>query len=497
MRACKLHKAKAARAIALSIQAAQIVPDKYTVAAQQDIATFGKRLTGLDALTHHQEWLKAIQTNYSSEALNLVAGKNLRIAAPRGGGKTTWAMIAIAWIIGNNPGIRIILTSYAEEIAIAISLGIKSLIESSEYRQVFPTIRASKRWADGKWWINRKAAGVTAFIKDPTLLAVGMEGAIGSRRSDLIIIEDPIKSSKAIANPNVRTAMVTWWSEVINPTRVKGGRAICFCTRYRSDDIHGTTFTEAQGWQVIVQQAIVIAQDGSEKSYCEKLKSIEELKAQREENPQAFSSQMMNNPIAESVMIIKPEWIKSQTISSYFEAIVLGVDLAASEKESADYTAIVAVGRDRGPKGKRPGGASSYQITDARRGRWSIHQIALEIFKTYNQWQGYCDRIVVKVEEKALQVAFIREFKRLAIEMNLLIVIEGDKHQGSKEQRLRGVSGLFEAGLVTFNLDRDLSILKSELVSFNSTPHDDLADACEIALRNCYKTRKRMTGGSY
>jgi len=163
------------------------------------------------------------------------------------------------------------------------------------------------------------------------------------------------------------------------------------------------------------------------------------------------------------------------------------VDLAASEKESADYTAIVAVGRSQ----------NKYEIIDTHRGRWSIHQIALEIFKTYNQWQGCCDRIVVKVEEKALQVAFIREFKRLAIEMNLLIVIEGDKHQGSKEQRLRGISGLFEAGLITFNQGANLQQLKSELVGFGNCEHDDLADACEIALRNCYKVRKRMTGGSY
>lgn len=487
MRAVKLHKAKAASAIALSVKAIESVLDPQAIACQQDIARFGKFITNLDALPHHQEWLDAIQTNSNNPCLQKIAGNDLRIAAPRGSGKTTWAMIAIAWIIGNNPDIRIILTSYAEEIAIAISLGIKNLIENPKYRQVFPHVKPSRRWADGKWWINRTAAGVTAFIKDPTLLAVGMEGAIGSRRSDLIIIEDPIKSSKAIANPNVRTAMVTWWSEVINPTRVKGGRAICFCTRYRTDDIHGTTFTPAQNWQVITQSAIITADDGTEESYCEELKGIAELIKMRENNPQAFSSQMMNNPIVESIQIIQSNWIIDQTPSNYFEAIVIGVDLAGSLLESADYTGIVSIGRTSG----------KYEILNSDRGRWSINQIARKIFQTYDIWQGYCDRIVVKVEEKALQVAFINEFKRLAIESGLLIVIEGDKHQGSKEQRLRGISGLFEAGLVSFNQESDLSLLKSELTLFGSAPHDDLADACEIALRNCYKIRRKMTGGSY
>lgn len=487
MRAVRLHKAKAYRAIALSIKAAEIVPSKDALLAQQSIAVFGQKLTGFEALPHHVEWLDSIQTNCDSETLKLIAGKDLRIAAPRGGGKTTWAMIAIAWIIGHNPSIRIILTSYAEEIAIAISLGIKSLIESNEYRRIFPNIRPSKRWADGKWWINRTAAGVTTFIKDPTLLAVGMEGAIGSRRSDLIIIEDPIKSSKAIANPNVRTAMITWWNEVINPTRAKGGRAICFCTRYRIDDIHGTTFTESANWQVIKQQAIVTNEYGIESSYCEQLKSITELVQMRERDPHSFNSQMMNNPMSIEIQIIKPEWIVTRSLVNYFEAIVIGVDLAASEKESADYTAIVAVGRAN----------KKYQVISATRGRWSIHQIAIEIFKTYSNLQSHSDRLVVKVEEKALQVAFIREFKRLAIEQNLLVVIEGDKHQGSKEQRLRGISGLFEASLISFNKSANLVQLKAELVSFGNCAHDDLADAAEIAIRNCYQARRKMTGGSY
>jgi phage terminase large subunit-like protein len=68
----------------------------------------------------------------------------------------------------------------------------------------------------------------------------------------------------------------------------------------------------------------------------------------RDENPKAFSSQYQNNPVADDVAIVKADWIKRSHPPARFESIAIGVDLASSRKNSADYSAFVVVGKVEG-----------------------------------------------------------------------------------------------------------------------------------------------------
>lgn len=466
--------------------ATQIQPSDRAQDARNNLGIFGEHISGYQPAAHHQEWLDAIVTNQDSTALKKVAGKNLRIAAPRGAAKTTWISLALAWIIGHNPGIRVILVSFSEEIALSISVAVKLLIESEAYREVFPSIMPSKRWSDGAWFIDRAFAGFTQILKDPTVLAVGSGGSIVSRRSDLIVLEDPIKSSDAIANPIIRTGMVKWWGEVLRPTMVPGGRALTSCTRYRIDDIHGTTFTPENNWQVITQRAI-IERDGAEQSYWHEYITLKELQQIREENPVTFASQYQNEPLSEENQIIKPEWITRGRAPQHFEAIAIGIDLAASKKETADYTALVVCGR----QGK------VYYVLDLRRGRWTIYETAVEIFKLLDEWGHYTLNLTLQIESVAYQSAFGPELKRLALEAGLSIRCEDVKPKGDKEQRLRGISGLLESGYVIFNELAALGILIEELLQFGMSAHDDCADAFVYALAKLFKARKPLSGGHY
>lgn len=466
--------------------ATQITPSSSALAARNNLGIFGEHLCGLKPATHHQEWLNAIVTNANSTALELVAGSNLRIAAPRGAAKTTWISIAIAWIIGHNPGIRVILVSFSEDIALSISVAIKQLIESEAYREVFPHIFPSRRWSNGAWFIDRPLAGFNQILKDPTVLAVGAMGGIASRRSDLIVLEDPIKSSDAIANPIIRAGMVRWWGEVLRPTLVPGGRALVSCTRYRVDDIHGTTFTPKNNWQVITQRAIIDT-PVDEISYWQEYVTLEELRRIREENPITFASQYQNEPLCEENLIVKPEWVIRGSVPDKFDAIAIGVDLAASKRESADYTALVLVGK----RGK------NYYVIDMRRGRWTIYETAIEIFKLFREWNPTTRDLTVQIESVAYQAAFKPEFKRLALEEGLSIRCEDVIPRGDKEQRLRGVTGLLEQLLVIFNESRSLGILIEELLQFGMSSHDDAADSFVHALTKLFKARKALSGGNY
>jgi predicted phage terminase large subunit-like protein len=448
-------------------------PSEAVARARANFLDFVDYVTGFAPADHHLEWAKAWQTGQDSGVLKAIAGVNTRIAAPRDSAKTTYSTALIAWVIGLNPNVRIIVTSYNLEIAQAISVYAKNLVESPRYREVFPWIRRSHKWAERQWLVKRDV-----FLKDPTVLAVGMSGGLASRRADLVLIDDPIKSSIDIANKEVRLGMRTWFSEVLAPCVVPGGRILVACTRYRVDDIHGTTFTEDNGWQVIVQKAIV-ERDGVEISYWPERYSLESLQKKREENPAAFASQYQNSPLPVGTAVIRPEWVVRLPKSKQFRFLVLGIDPAISKKETADYSALVLVGLTR--QGK-------FQTISQTRGRWTLRELLAKVFGVCDQWEDYPLRIVI--ETIAYQAAIAQELKRQILLEDRDIRVKEIKPKGDKESRLYGVTGLMECGDHSFVEGARFSELLDELLNFGSLEHDDLADAWVYALTECLRYRE-------
>jgi predicted phage terminase large subunit-like protein len=432
--------------------------------AARDFRAF-YNLFNLTVEPHQEAWEAAFATE-----------QNLRIAAPRNSGKTTFVMMQIAWRVGNNPNLRILVCSATSEIAKALTSCTKRILESEEYKEAFPRLLPSDQWANSAWTVKRDL-----LLKDPTCLAVGMGGSIASRRADIILVDDPIKSSLDIATLKARQEMQTWWHEVLSPTGGAEAKRWIICTRYRRDDIHATDFTPERGFHCITQQAIANGQ-----SYWEKRFPLEYLQELKADNPTTFASQYQNEPVDEELIIIHPEWLKTGEAPPQFEAIAIGVDLAASQKERADYTAMVAVGRQ----------SQQYWILVAERGRWTIHETAHRLFALHAKLETRTKRIAAAVEATAMQAALVIEFKRLAIELGSSIRIEADIPKGSKEQRLRGIAGLFEAGKVTFDCTLKAKELKAELTGFGFETHDDLADALEKALRRVFKSQKPISPGA-
>jgi hypothetical protein len=278
--------------------------------ARQDLGAFGAYVVDKKPATHHKSWFPYLVTGEDSTELNGIAGGYLSILAPRGSAKSTWLALYAAFAIGLNPHIQIIYVGYSESVALKQSRMIKRIIASKKYRQVFPHIRPGQRWSDRDWEVDKEYAGVTALDSDYTFYAVGCQGAITSRRSSLIICDDLIKSSAAIANPDTREKMLCNFSEVLEPTLIPGGRVVSIGTRFRSDDIHATEFTAENGWQVVQQAAIEIDSTGNERSYWSARFGLAALQKIRDRKPLIFCFQYQNRlPDNSENAIIKPAWI--------------------------------------------------------------------------------------------------------------------------------------------------------------------------------------------
>jgi hypothetical protein len=275
--------------------------------AREDFGFFCEYVADKPPARHHKEWHKQLVTGEDSSCLTRIAGPNIDLLGPRGSAKSTVLGLYTAWAIGIHTTARkplqILYLSYTVDIARSKSATIKRIIESKRYQNVFPKVKLLKNVTSNEYWsIDHKFAGIdTTGEEQFTLCAAGLKGSVTSKRSHLVVIDDPVKSAADIGNPDIRKMMQDNWNAVIAPTMFEGARAICLGTRFRHDDIHATTFSSQNNWMQLVLSAILNNEEtGEEESYWPEMWSLEYLKEKKRQAPIAFSFQYMNQIVRQS-----------------------------------------------------------------------------------------------------------------------------------------------------------------------------------------------------
>ena len=457
--------------------------------AQEDFAYFCEYVADKPPAKHHLEWHRNFITNEDSSCLLKIAGPNVDLLAPRGSAKSTILGLLTAWPIGVHTTagkpLQILYLSYTVDIARSKSATIKRIIESKRYQQVFPKVKLLKNVTSNEYWsIDHKFAGIdTTGEEQFTLCAAGLKGSVTSKRSHLVMIDDAIKSSSDIGNPDIRKQMEDNWNAVIAPTMFEGGRAICLGTRFRHDDIHATTFNENNNWNQVVLSAIHNdPETGEMVSYWPEFWSLDYLLEKKRQAPIAFSFQYMNQIIRQHELSLAPELIVKAEIATEFDTLGVGIDLSAGIKEKNDYTVMVLGGRidDR------------IHIIDYRRIRVMGNLEKLDALK-----ELLADWNILQQDEKGLyyptmsscdiwseavqyQASLEADFKRVCLNQESLWNMVWHPVKGFRSDKLarfRGVIGLFEERKVIFNRYRNFTAMFEELTNFGVSSHDDCVDA--------------------
>jgi hypothetical protein len=407
-----------------------------------------------------------------------------------------------AWTIGvhalHKMPLKILYISYTIDVARPKSAAIKRIIEESKtYNEIFPMVKIAKGINSNEYWsIDWKFAGIKSTGEEEfTVCCAGLKGAVTSKRSHLCIIDDICKSADEIKNRDIRTAMEDNWNSVIVPTMFEGGRAICLGTRFRHDDMHGTTFIPANDWVQLVQSAIVVDQEGEEISYWPDMWSLEYLQDRRRQAPIAFSFQYQNQIVQTSELSLSPDLIVKGTIATQFDAMGVGVDLSAGVREQNDYTAFVMGGRVK----------DKIHIIDCKRIRIMGNLEKLEalmemmeewgvIHKDGGRYFPTGSNIDIWSEAVAYQASLEADFKRICLGDHGLYnmhwhAVKG--FRGDKVARFRGIMGLFEQRKLIFNKYRRFGPLTDEIINFGVSSHDDTVDAL-VWLCNGLMTRGKL-----
>jgi hypothetical protein len=153
-----------------------------------------------------------------------------------------------AWLLGREPGTRIICASYSDELAAKFSRDCRALLETQFYKRIFPATRLNpKKASEGEFETTKRGSR----------LATSVGGTLTGRGGGVLIVDDPIKANDADSEV-ARRGAIDWFrntalSRLDNPSE----SLICIAMqRLHPDDLCGI-FIE-QGWSNLVIPAISV-----------------------------------------------------------------------------------------------------------------------------------------------------------------------------------------------------------------------------------------------
>jgi predicted phage terminase large subunit-like protein len=192
-----------------------------------------------------------------------------------------------------------------------------------------------------------------------------------------------------------------------------------------------------------------------------------EIDAAQQELPRiVFEQEYLAQFVDLAGAIIKREWLRHDTPPIHFDTITMGVDLAISTRDTADYTAIVVMGRTN----------DRTYILDAHHTRAGFHDVVQYIQTTANKWQPN----VVAIETVQYQAAVVQELLR-----RTTLPVRSVRPDKDKITRFLPLQARYEQALIWHTAN--LQDYENELLSFPSGAHDDLVDAAAYAFQALQK----------
>ena len=219
-------------------------------------------------------------------------------------------------------------------------------------------------------------------------------------------------------------------------------------------------------------ERIPIIQDGKsawESKYTIKFIEDEREKYEKIHKIDIWYRERMCMALSPENQIFKKEYFRFFTwkdLRLYDLNIYMTVDLAISQKKTADYTAIMVVGVNK---------QNHWFILDCCFGRFDPSETIDNIFKMVGKWSPQ----KVGVEKVAYQAALSHFLMKEMPKRNMFFTVTQLKAQRRKEERISALQPRFTSGSIWIpeNAGDWWEELQSEMLAFPNGIHDDLLDA--------------------
>lgn len=406
----------------------------------------------------------------------------LMIFAPPRHGKTELVSRRLpAMYHGLFPDNNIMAASYSSSLANDITTDVQRIMDSEEYRQIFPETRipfADER--DPRH--HRNSEGHAIKNKNGKYIGQGVGGSFTGRGMNLGIIDDPFKGRKEADSIAFRDSVWKWYVNDFITRMQKDAQILLILTRWHEDDLAGRIIKmmkdNPQSHQFEIIKLAAIREDMDFKEDPRHLGDalwptkfpLQALKATEALDPRGFTALYQQRPTALEGGIIKHSWLKFYTKQpdvKDFSQIIMSADLAFKDKPESDFVVIQIWGRKNNEK----------YLLNQFRDRVGFSETVKQIkFMSVRYPQAY----IKLIEDKANGPAVLDTLKKEGI--GGLIPINP---KDSKFSRLQSCSPQFEAGDIYFpdpSLCPWVNTNIDEMINFPNMANDDTVDATSQAL---------------
>lgn len=330
-------------------------------------------------------------------------------------GKTTQiSVLRVLWELGRNPNLRVLILSSTQALAKKIAAEAAGYIIGSEdlhavFPDLVPTSRKNETWQplNGVLTVKRPAVMKDASI---TIAGVGTQGVLGSR-FDLIVLDD-VLSSDNTATKDARKGTIEWLDTNVQSRLTAKGRMYIIGNAFHPEDAlhhYAATFSRAYGEPRAARYPVMSADGTPRWPEAFSRERIATIRANM--LPTSFARQYLCVPTDDADSVFKREWIEKGLERGRGMAprigldrfppgsvTITGVDLAVSQKDSADLTVFFTIlhhaNRD-------------IEVLEVKSGRWSGEDIIHNLAQVMGRWGS-----LAYVENNAAQDYLVQFMKQ-------------------------------------------------------------------------------------
>lgn len=423
----------------------------------------------------HQEIAMKLQRGYE----RLKSGHDVRmmIFMPPRHGKSDMATQKFpSWVLGDDPTIPIMVSSYSDELATDFGYRTRDIMKTPEYQCMYPTRLRADAKAKGKWQ-TEEGGGYTA---------IGVGGALTGRGFKIGIIDDPFKNREEADSPIIRDSRHSWYQSTFS-TREEGNSMVIFIlTRWHDDDLAGRVLKDARDakrageaydeWDVIEYKALATDDDEHRKAgealWPNKFTTEKLLKKKSEMGSYEFSALYQQTPIDEENRKFKQAWFKYREYAS------------VREKQTYNVMTIDPRGKDDIKQGKDFVGCT-VNFVDTEN-NWNIISTRQKLSATglidmmFTNWQRY-NLHKIGIEDGHFYQGLKKSIEDEMRIRGVFLYIEELKTGGTqKELRIEGLVPRYEHGSIyhlTMNGENLCADVEEELQLFPKATNDDASDS--------------------
>ena len=428
---------------------APVTPRTEPEPATLSLIDYTRRMfPGYRAAAHHRALASALERVERGEC------KRLMVFMPPRHGKSECVTVRYpVWRLIGRPDLRVIVGAYNHELAIEFSGKARNLAD--ECGLLGPGSKASHDW--------RTTAG-------GGVRAVGVGSGVTGRGGNLIIIDDPVKSREEAESEAYRRRVWNWYKDDLYTRLEPNGAMILIQTRWHDADLAGRLLSEAknggEAWDVVSLPALADDNDPLGRApgaaLCpERFDEAALARIRGVMGTYSFEALYQQRPRPAEGALFKRPWFKVVDAAPDGLSWVRYWDLAASTRESADFTAsaALAMGED-----------GTLYIRDMIRGRWEWPDAYAVIVRTMQSEPNTRHGI-----EKALQgLAAVQELRRDGRVAH--VPFEGVDVDKDKFSRALAWAGRAEGGKVALVQGEWINAFLDEVTAFPLGAHDDQVD---------------------